>query len=64
EFNPAAQKLILGLKQLEENVWEKFFDRHQPGDLVQGVVTRIVDFGAFIRLNEGLEGLCHISEFP
>ncbi len=64
EFNPAAQKLILGLKQLEENAWEKFFDRHQPGDLVQGVVTRIVDFGAFIRLREGIEGLCHISEFP
>jgi small subunit ribosomal protein S1 len=64
EFNPAAQKLILGLKQLEENAWEKFCSGHQPGELLQGVVTRLVDFGAFIRLADGIEGLCHISEFP
>lgn len=64
ELNAAAQQLTLGLKQLEEHHWDDFFARHQVGDHVEGVITRRLEFGAFVRLAEGIEGLCHVSEFP
>jgi small subunit ribosomal protein S1 len=64
ELNAATQQLTLGLKQLEEHHWDDFFARHRIGDQVEGVVTRRLEFGAFVRLAEGIEGLCHVSEFP
>lgn len=64
ELNAAAQQLTLGLKQLEEHHWDDFFARHRVGDQVEGVITRRLEFGAFVRLAEGIEGLCHVSEFP
>ncbi len=56
------QRLSLGLKQLGEDVWEEFFNRHQEGDVVDGKVVRITNFGAFVEIEEGIEGLLHVSE--
>jgi ribosomal protein S1 len=50
------------MKALMPDIWEKFFQTHYVGDLVPGIVTKIVDFGAFVDLGDGVEGLVHISE--
>jgi small subunit ribosomal protein S1 len=60
--DPENQRLSLGLKQLGEDVWEEFFNRHQEGDVVDGKVVRLTNFGAFVEIEEGIEGLLHISE--
>jgi len=57
-----GHRLSLGIKQLQPDAWESFFQTHQPGDLVRGRVCRIASFGAFVELAEGVEGLCHNSE--
>ncbi len=59
----ANRRLALGFKQLRPNLWEKFFASVRVEDVVRGRVSRIVPFGAFVELREGIEGLCHISEF-
>jgi len=56
------QRLSLGLKQLSPNVWDQFIEKHKVGDQVDGVVTKLTNFGAFIELQDGLEGLLHVSE--
>jgi small subunit ribosomal protein S1 len=56
------QRLSLGIKQLQPNIWEEFFKNHVIGDLVTGRVVRLTDFGAFIEIQEGIEGLVHVSE--
>lgn len=56
------QRLSLGIKQLEPDLWEEFFSKHQVGDVVQGKVVRLTNFGAFVEIEEGIEGLCHVSE--
>jgi small subunit ribosomal protein S1 len=57
------QRLSLGLKQLATDIWDDFFSRHNVGDLVEGKVVRMTNFGAFVELAEGIEGLIHVSEF-
>src|SRR5512144_122732 len=57
------QRLSLGLKQLATDIWEDFFSRHNVNDVVAGKVTRMTNFGAFVELDEGIEGLIHVSEF-
>jgi small subunit ribosomal protein S1 len=57
------QRLSLGLKQLATDIWEDFFSRHQVGSTVEGKVVRMTNFGAFVELDEGIEGLIHVSEF-
>ena len=57
------QRLSLGLKQLATDIWDEFFSRHQVGDTVEGKVVRLTNFGAFVELAEGIEGLIHVSEF-
>ncbi len=57
------QRLSLGLKQLVTDIWDDFFSRHHLGDTVEGKVVRMTNFGAFVELDEGIEGLIHISEF-
>jgi small subunit ribosomal protein S1 len=57
------QRLSLGLKQLATDVWDDFFTHHQVGDTVEGKVVRLTNFGAFVELAEGIEGLIHVSEF-
>jgi small subunit ribosomal protein S1 len=56
------RRLSLSIKDLEPNAWDRFFDTHKPGDLVSGKVTRFANFGAFVELEDGIEGLCHVSE--
>ncbi len=57
------QRLSLGLKQLATDVWDEFFSRTNVGDLVEGKVVRLTNFGAFVELADGIEGLIHVSEF-
>ena len=57
------QRLSLGLKQLATDVWDEFFSQHNVGDLVEGKVVRMTNFGAFVELADGIEGLIHVSEF-
>ena len=57
------QRLSLGLKQLATDIWDDFFSRHQVGATIEGKVTRMTNFGAFVELDEGIEGLIHVSEF-
>ncbi|MBI4473793.1 MAG: 30S ribosomal protein S1 [Acidobacteria bacterium] len=55
-------RLSLGIKQLQPDVWEQFFTNHGIGDLVRGRIVRHAPFGVFVELDEGIEGLCHVSE--
>jgi small subunit ribosomal protein S1 len=59
---PQNRRLSLGIKQLQPDVWETFFAAHRVGDVVHGKVLRTAQFGAFVEIAEGIEGLCHISE--
>ncbi len=56
------RRLSLSIKDLEPNAWDKFFDTHRLGDVVSGKVTRFANFGAFVEIEDGIEGLCHVSE--
>ncbi len=57
------QRLSLGLKQLSTDIWDDFFSGTKVGDVVTGKVVRITNFGAFVELADGIEGLIHVSEF-
>lgn len=59
-------KIALSLKRLKENPWDILSDKYLPGDIVDAEISSIVKYGAFARLNEGVEGLIHISSmnFP
>jgi len=56
------QRISLGLKQTQEDPWQKVIDSHTVGDVVSGQVTKVVQFGAFVEILPGVEGLVHISE--
>ncbi len=56
------QRLSLGIKQLQPNVIEDFFKSHGVGDVLTGRIVRLTEFGAFVELFEGVEGLVHVSE--
>ncbi len=56
------RRLSLGLKQLQPDIWENFFGKTNVGDVVHAKVTRKTSFGVFVEIEEGIEGLCHISE--
>ena len=62
-IDPDNQRLSLGLKQLATDIWDDFFAGTKVGDVVEGRVVRITNFGAFVELAEGIEGLIHVSEF-
>ena len=59
---PENRRLSLGIKQLQPDVWDTFFEQHRAGDVVHGKVLRTAQFGAFVEIAEGVEGLCHVSE--
>jgi small subunit ribosomal protein S1 len=61
-IEPDKRRLSLGVKQLQPDVWETFFQQHHVGDVVHGKVLRVATFGAFVEIAEGVEGLCHNSE--
>jgi small subunit ribosomal protein S1 len=56
------QKVSLGLKQLKKSPWDDIEDRFDIGQIVKGTVTRLMEFGAFVEIEPGIEGLIHISE--
>lgn len=56
------RRLSLSMKDIEPSSWDKFVSEHKPGDVVRGRVTRFANFGVFVEIAEGLEGLCHVSE--
>src|SRR5205085_5853523 len=57
-----GQRLSLSMKDLTPSAWEGFVATHRPGDVVRGKVSRFTNFGIFVEIGEGLEGLCYISE--
>jgi len=63
KIDPAGQRLSLGLKQVLGNPWDTIKDRYPVGKIVEGKVTRLAKFGAFVELEEGIDGLIHVSEF-
>jgi len=56
------ERVSLSLKATMEDPWREFERKHQTGEVINGVVTKLVPFGAFVRVGEGIEGLVHISE--
>ncbi len=61
-FNPETQRISLGMKQLEADPWEGVAAKYPPGAKYTGRVTNITDYGAFVELEPGVEGLVHVSE--
>ena len=62
KINPETQRISLGMKQLESDPWEGVEAKYPVGMRVKGRVTNITDYGAFVELEEGIEGLVHVSE--
>ncbi len=63
-IDAAHKRLSLGIKQLQPDAWETFFQQHNVNDTVTGKILRLAGFGAFVEIAEGIEGLCHFSEVP
>ncbi len=61
KVDSANRRLSLGIKQVKD-IWNDWFTAHKIGEVIKGKVARTTDFGAFVQLAEGIEGLCHISE--
>ena len=62
EVNPRDRRISLGLKQLEANPWTTIDSRYSIGSVVEGRVRNMTDFGAFIEIEEGIDGLVHVSD--
>jgi small subunit ribosomal protein S1 len=62
KINRETRKISLGMKQLQPEPWTQAAEKFQPGDRVKGTVARLTDFGAFVELMPGVEGLIHVSE--
>ncbi len=64
QIDSGHRRLSLGIKQLEPDAWESFFNKHMVNEIVTGKVVRVANFGVFVELAPGVEGLCHNSELP
>jgi small subunit ribosomal protein S1 len=62
EINKDKQEISLGMKQVEENPWERVADKYPQGSVVEGKVRNIANYGAFIEIEEGIDGLLHVSD--
>jgi small subunit ribosomal protein S1 len=62
KIDPEKRRISVGMKQLTPDPWDSAATKYKPGERVRGTVTRVLDFGAFVELEPGLEGLIHISE--
>jgi len=62
DFDEEKKRISLGVKQLTPHPWETIGDKYQPGTIVRGKVVSITDYGAFVEIEKGIEGLIHISE--
>ncbi len=61
-FDPTTERISLGLKQKTENPWETVAERYPVGSIMRGRVANMTDYGAFVQLEEGVEGMVHVSE--
>ncbi|MDD5475461.1 MAG: 30S ribosomal protein S1 [Syntrophales bacterium] len=61
-FDPEKERVSLGLKQLTENPWDSIIENYPPGSIVEGKVVSIMDYGTFVEIAPGVEGLVHVSE--
>lgn len=61
-FDPQSERISLGLKQKTQNPWKSAVDRYPVGTVVRGRVVSMTDYGAFVQLEEGIEGMVHVSE--
>jgi small subunit ribosomal protein S1 len=62
KIDPEKRRISLGLKQLQPHPWDAVAEKYKAGERVRGVVTRLTDFGAFVELEPGVEGMIHVSE--
>jgi small subunit ribosomal protein S1 len=62
DINKEKQEISLGMKQTQSNPWDKVADRYPPGALVKGRVRNLTNYGAFIEIEEGIDGLLHVSD--
>lgn len=62
KIDPETRRISLGLKQLQEEPWVAAAEKYKAGERISGTVTRLMDFGAFVELEPGIEGLIHVSE--
>ena len=62
KVDPAKKRISLGLKQLQPHPWDLVAEKYKVGERIKGTVTRVTDFGAFVELEKGIEGLVHLSE--
>ena len=61
-ISDGGKRVAYSIKRLQEDPWSKIVSKYKVGDIVEGTVQKVVDFGAFVRIDEGLNGLVHISE--
>jgi small subunit ribosomal protein S1 len=62
DINQEKQEISLGMKQTQSNPWDKVADRYPPGAMVKGKVRNLTNYGAFIEIEEGIDGLLHVSD--
>jgi small subunit ribosomal protein S1 len=62
DINSQNHRISLGMKQCEKNPWQDFSDKHQVGDVVEGIVKNFTEFGLFIGFDSGVDGLIHVSD--
>ncbi|MSP90878.1 MAG: 30S ribosomal protein S1 [Myxococcales bacterium] len=62
EVDPRGKRISLGMKQIEENPWDVLMHKYPPGSKVRGVVRNITNFGVFIGIEDGIDGLCHVTD--
>src|SRR4051794_7944469 len=62
EINKDKQEISLGMKQVEENPWERVAEKYPPGSVIAGKVRNIANYGAFVEIEEGIDGLLHVSD--
>ncbi len=62
DVNPAKQEISLGIKQLTENPWTQVVNKYPPGTIIEGRIRNLANYGAFIEIEEGIDGLLHVSD--
>src|SRR3989441_4988661 len=62
KIDPEKRRISIGMKQLQPQPWDSVPDKYKVGERVRGTVTRVMDFGAFVELEPGVEGMIHVSE--
>src|SRR5438876_7839695 len=61
-INKEKQEISLGMKQVQPNPWDKVAERYPPGTVISGVVRNLTNYGAFVEIEEGIDGLLHVSD--